>query len=64
MSTWKLPASFKNLKFSDIDTNASAYITFGELRAAIPKVDGNASDDAIFNLFTKYCNANNLPNKV
>ena len=60
----QLPDSFKDIKFSDIDTNGSAYITFGEFRAAILKADEKASDEAIFNLFKKYCDKANEPNKV
>ena len=59
-----LPASFKNVKFTDIDTNGSAYITFGEFRTAVKNHDANACDNAIFALFQKFCNKDNQANKV
>ena len=60
----QLPDSFKNVKFSDIDTNGSAYISFGEFKAAVLKADGKASDEALFALFKKYCDSANEANKV
>ena len=59
-----LPASFRTVKFTDIDTNGSAYISFGEFRAAVKKHDENACDNAIFDLFKKYCDSANEANKV
>ena len=53
-----------NVTFSEIDTQGSGYITFSEFRSAVKNHDANASNNAIFSLFKKYCNAANEKNKV
>ena len=62
--TLNLPDSFKNTKYTDIGRYDKEFITLAQLREVIKKADPEATDDAIFNLFTKYSASASGINKV